>query len=359
MTMTMQEIRIKNVQDILRKKRIDALYVSAIKNIRYLTCFTGSSAFVVITKDRGLFFTDFRYKEQSEAEVKGCETGIEKGNRISLLRRLVRSLGIKRLGFETSLSYEFYSLLKGLPVTLEPNPNIIENLRKVKDRTEISAIVSSIERAEAAFIKVKPFIRVGAKERGISLRLEENLKREGCKSIPFDIIVASGENTSKPHAQPTEKKIGKGEFVIIDWGGEAEGYYSDMTRTLLMAGDSLHEKIKIYTIVNNARQKAVSAVGAGVKTQDIDRAAREAIKKAGYGEFFGHGTGHGVGLDVHEAPRVSWAKGDRLSEGFVFTIEPGIYVPKLGGVRIEDMLILKGRKGRLLTSLSRELEIIK
>ncbi|MGO9015717.1 MAG: M24 family metallopeptidase [Dissulfurispiraceae bacterium] len=357
--MTMQEIRIKSVQNILRKKRIDALYVSAIKNIRYLTGFTGSSGFVMITKDRGLFFTDFRYKEQSEAEVKGCETGVEKGNRISLLRRLVKSLGIKRLGFETSLSYEFYSLLKGLPVTLEPNPNIIENLRKVKDQTEISAIVSSIERAEAAFLKVKPFIKVGAKERGISLRLEEHLKREGCKSIPFDIIVASGENTSKPHAQPTEKKIGKGEFVIIDWGGEAEGYYSDMTRTLLMAGDSLDEKIKIYTVVNNARQKAVSAVGAGVKTQDIDRAARETIKKAGYGEFFGHGTGHGVGLDVHEAPRVSWAKGDRLSDGFVFTIEPGIYIPKLGGVRIEDMLILKGRKGRLLTSLSRELEIIK
>jgi Xaa-Pro aminopeptidase len=356
--MTEQEIRIKSVQNIIRKKRIDALYVSAIKNIRYLSGFTGSSGFMMVTKGRGLFFTDFRYKEQSEAEVRGCETGNEKGNRISLLRRLVKSLGIKRLGFETSLSYEFYSLLKGLPVTLEPNPNIIENLRKIKNDTEIRAIASAVERAETAFLKVKPFIKVGAKERGISLRLEEQLKREGCKSIPFDIIVASGENSSKPHAQPTERKIGKGDFVIVDWGGEAEGYYSDMTRTLLMAGDSLHEKIKIYTVVNNARQKAVSAVGAGVKTRDIDRAARETIKKAGYGAFFGHGTGHGVGLDVHEAPRVSRLKGDRISDGFVFTIEPGIYVPKLGGVRIEDMLTLKGRKGRLLTSLSRELEII-
>jgi Xaa-Pro aminopeptidase len=357
--MRQQEIRIKSVQDILRKKRIDALYVSAIKNVRYLTGFTGSSGFAMITKDRGLFFTDFRYKEQAAAEVKGCETGDEKGNRISLLLRLVKSLGIKRLGFETSLSYEFYSLLKGLPVTLEPTPNMIENFRKVKDETEISAIRGAVKRAEAAFLKVKPFIKVGARERAISLRLEEQLKREGCKSLPFDIIVASGENSSKPHAQPTERKIGKGDFVIIDWGGEAEGYYSDMTRTLLMAGDNLHEKIKIYTVVNKARQKAVAAVVAGVKTQDIDRAARETIKKAGYEAFFGHGTGHGVGLDVHEAPRVSWAKGDRVSEGFVFTIEPGIYVPKLGGVRIEDMLILKGLKGRLLTSLSRELEIIK
>ncbi|HXW69255.1 MAG TPA: Xaa-Pro peptidase family protein [Dissulfurispiraceae bacterium] len=351
--------RLRNVQNIIRKKRLDALYVGAIKNVRYLSGFTGSSGFILITKDRVLFFTDFRYKEQSEAEVKGCETGIETGSRVLLLRRLVKSLGIKRLGFESSLSYEFYTLLKGLPVTLEPKRSIIENFRKVKDESEISAISSAVERAEAAFLKVKPFIKVGSKERAVSLRLEEQLKREGCKSLPFDIIIASGENSSKPHAQPTEKKIGKGDFVMIDWGGEAEGYYSDMTRTLLMAGDNLHEKIKIYMVVNKARQKAVAAVGAGVKTQDIDRAARETIKKAGYGEFFGHGTGHGVGLDVHEAPRVSWPKGDRVSDGFVFTIEPGIYVPKLGGVRIEDMLTLKGRKGRFLTSLSRELEIIK
>src|SRR5208337_128030 len=141
-----QEIRIKSVQHIIRKKRIDALYVSAIKNIRYLSGFTGSSGFMMVTKDRGLFFTDFRYKEQSEAEVRGCEPGDEKGNRISLLRRLVKSLGIKKLGFETSLSYEFYSLLKGLPVTLELNTNIIENLRKVKDETEIRAIASAVER---------------------------------------------------------------------------------------------------------------------------------------------------------------------------------------------------------------------
>ncbi|MGD0281028.1 MAG: Xaa-Pro peptidase family protein [Dissulfurispiraceae bacterium] len=352
-------IRITSLQDILRKKRIDALFVSAIKNVRYLTGFTGSSGFMLITKGKGLFFTDFRYKEQAEAEAKGCEIGNEKGNRIALLRRLVKSLGIRRLGFESSLSYEFYSLLKGLPAVLAPNPGLIENLRKVKDETEIGAISRAVKRAETAFLKIKPKIRVGAREREISLRLEEQLKREGCKHASFDIIVASGGNSSKPHAQPTERKIAKGDFVIIDWGGEADGYYSDMTRTLLMAGDDLQEKINIYNIVNKARQRAVSRVETGVRTRDIDRAARETIKKAGYEAFFGHGTGHGVGLDVHEAPRVSWAGVDRISDGFVFTIEPGIYVPKLGGVRIEDMVTLKSRKCILLTSLSRELEIIK
>src|SRR5271157_2594932 len=181
--MIQQESRIKSVQKILRKKGIDAFYVSAIKNIRYLTGFTGSSGFVLITKERGLFFTDFRYTEQAEAEVQGCEIGNEKGKRVALLRRLVKSLGVRRLGFETSLSYDFYLLLKGLQVALEPLANTIEIFRKVKDETEISVIQKAVERAEAAFLKVKPRIKVGAREREIALRLEEQLKKEGCKNI--------------------------------------------------------------------------------------------------------------------------------------------------------------------------------
>lgn len=357
--MIYQESRLRSVQEAMKKKRADAFFISSMKNVRYLTGFTGSSAFVVVMKDKGMFFTDFRYTEQSQAEVKGYEIGSEKGKRAALLRRVVKASGARRLGFETSLSYAFYSALKGLPVALEPLTDVVENLRKAKDETEMGFIRMAVQRAEAAFLKVKPRIRAGAKEKEIALRLEEQLKKEGCRHAAFDIIVASGANASKPHAQPTDKKIQKGDLVIIDWGGEAEGYYSDMTRTLLMAGNDLQKKIKIYGIVNRARQKAVSLVGAGVRTQDIDRAARDTIKEAGYGEFFGHGTGHGVGLDVHEAPRVSLAAGDRISDGFVITIEPGIYVPGTGGVRIEDMVTLAGQKGILLTGLSRQLEIIK
>ncbi|MBI3592532.1 MAG: M24 family metallopeptidase, partial [Nitrospirae bacterium] len=171
-------------------------------------------------------------------------------------------------------------------------------------------------------------------------------------------IVASGGNSSMPHAKPTGRKIENGDFVIIDWGGEADGYYSDMTRTLLMSGKALSEKVRVYNAVNDARRKAIESVRAGLETKEIDAVARHAIKKAGYGEFFGHGTGHGVGLDVHEAPRVSWVDSERISDGMVFTVEPGIYVPKLGGVRIEDMVTLAKGKGILLTGLSRELEII-
>ncbi|MDA8214705.1 MAG: Xaa-Pro peptidase family protein [Nitrospiraceae bacterium] len=348
-----------DIQRIIGLKRLDGFLISNIKNIRYLTGFTGSSGFIIITKNNRLFFTDFRYKEQAGAEIHGWEISIEKGKRINIIRSLIKKLGIKNLGFEKSMSYEFYELLKELPVTLIPQKNLVENLRKVKNEEEVNNIKEAVKRAENAFLKVKPRIKAGAKEREIALRLEERLKKTGCRRIPFDIIIASGKNSSMPHARPTEKKIEKGDFVIIDWGGEANGYYSDMTRTLLMNGKDLSEKIRVYNAVNDARQKAIKSVREGLKTQDIDRVARNAIKRAGYGEFFGHGTGHGVGLDVHEHPHVSWTKGERILNGMVFTIEPGIYIPELGGVRIEDMVLVKDGRGAALTGLSRGLEIIK
>ncbi|HTZ18208.1 MAG TPA: M24 family metallopeptidase, partial [Dissulfurispiraceae bacterium] len=178
------------------------------------------------------------------------------------------------------------------------------------------------------------------------------------RKIPFDIIVASGKHSSMPHAAQTEKKIERGDFVIIDWGGEADGYYSDMTRTLLMAGPDMLRKRQIYNTVNIARKKAISEVLAGRKSSEVDAAARQYISASGYGDFFGHGTGHGIGLDVHEGPRISWAGRETLANGMVFSIEPGIYVPGFGGVRIEDLVVVKGGKAGTLTTLDRKLEII-
>lgn len=348
-----------NIRRIIGFRKLDGLLITNIKNIRYLTGFTGSSGFLIITKNKNLFFTDFRYKEQAEAEVTGWEITIENGRRTKLITGLIKKLAIKRLGFEQSITYEFYDLLRAkLSAVLAPQKNIVENLRKIKDKEEIESIKKAIERAEGAFLAVKPGIRPGARERYIALKIEEQLKKRGCKCPAFDIITASGKNSSMPHARPSEKKIERGDFVIIDWGGEADGYYSDMTRTLLMNGKGLSDKIRIYETVNNARKKAVVSVKEGIKTQDIDAAARDAIRKAGYGEFFGHGTGHGVGLDVHEHPRVSWTGSERVRNGMVFTVEPGIYVPELGGVRIEDMILVKNGKAELLTGLSRDLEII-
>ncbi len=355
----MIQSRKKDIQRILGLKGLDAFLITNMKNIRYLTGFAGSSGFAIITRDRGLFFTDFRYQEQSKKEVKDFEIAIEKGKRIKLIQSFVKKLGIKKLGFEKSISYEFYELLKGVPAALLPQKNLVEDMRKIKSEEEIDSIKEAVRRAEGAFLKIKPRIKPGAKEREIALRIEEQLKKAGCGNIPFDIIVASGKNSSMPHARPTEKKIEKGDFVIIDWGGEANGYCSDMTRTLLMNCKDLDKKIRVYNTVNYARQKAIKSIREGLKTQEIDSTVRNAIKKAGYGEFFGHGTGHGVGLDVHEYPHVSWNKGEKIRNNMVFTVEPGIYIPELGGVRIEDMVLVRNGKAELLTGLSRELEIVK
>lgn len=347
------------IQKVLKKKKIDAFLLTNLKNLRYLTGFTGSSGFALITKDRGLFFTDFRYKEQAEYEVKKYEIIIEKGKRTNTISKITKKLGIKKLGFETTISYSFFDMLNKKTIELLPVKSLIERFRKFKNEEELSNIKKAIQRAEDSFLRVKPYIKTGVRESEIALRLEYQIKKEGCKSIPFDIIVASGKNSSMPHAKPSDKKIKDGDFVIIDWGAACNGYFSDMTRTLLMDGKDISEKIRIYEIVNTARDKAIMTAQQGVKAKEIDAAARNIIKKEGYADCFGHGTGHGVGLDVHESPSISQASNDIISESMVFTIEPGIYIPDIGGVRIEDMVAMKEGSALVLTTLPRGIEIVK
>ena len=350
--------RVEGLRHTISLKKIDAFLVNNIKNIRYLTGFTGSSAFALVTEDRAYFFTDFRYREQAESEVLNFDRRLEKGQRIPIIRALVKKLGIRRIGFESSIPFDFYDQLRKLPIAIIPQSGLIEKLRMIKDAGELKSINEAIRRAEESFLTVKPRIKPGITERAVALGLEEELKKRGCRSIPFDIIVASGKHSAMPHACQTEKKIEKGDFVIIDWGGEADGYYSDMTRTLLMSGPDMARKKKIFDIVNRARQRAILEVGEGRQSSEVDTAARQVIRAAGYGDFFGHGTGHGIGLDVHEGPRISWTGRESLAEGMVFSIEPGIYVPGVGGVRIEDLVLVEGDKGSMLTTLSRKLELI-
>lgn len=352
-------MRPENIQKAIKTKKADGFFISNLTNLRYLTGFTGSSGFALITKDKGLVFTDFRYKEQAGHEVKDWEIIIEKGKRVNTILKIIKKLGIKKLGFETTISYSLFDMLKKKAIDLLPVKNFIERFRQSKNEEEINNIKKAIQRAEDAFLKVKPYIKAGGRENNLALRLEHQLKKEGCRNIPFDIIVASGKNSSMPHAKPSEKKIKEGDFVIIDWGGECNGYFSDMTRTLLMDGKDISEKRKIYQIVNTARDKAIITAKKGVKAKEIDQAARDIIKKEGYVSFFGHATGHGVGLDVHESPSISQISNERISESMVFTVEPGIYIPDLGGVRIEDMVAIKDGYAVVLTTLPRGLEIVK
>ena len=245
---------------------------------------------------------------------------------------------------------------------------IVEALRAIKDHREICSIREAIRRAEEAFLDVKPHIRPGRREQEIALMLEARLKKRGCNHLPFDIIVASGANSAMPHAKTSDKKLSSGELVVIDWGGESDGYYSDMTRTFLLrgpgspmrhkGGGDFSRKEEIYRTVYKANKEGVSSIFPGCRSKGVDKAARDVIKNAGYGKFFGHGTGHGVGLEVHESPRITWTRSDTIREHMVFTVEPGIYIPGLGGVRIEDMVLVKPKGPEVLTRLPRDLEIL-
>jgi len=221
---------------------IDGFLVTDINNVRYFTGFSGSSGFLLITKTANFFVTDFRYKEQAGCEVEGWDIVIEKEKRAKTVSALAKKLGINRLGFEASVSYGFFDALSKKGIVLKPFKDFIERRRSVKEDREKALIKEAVRRAESAFLAVKPYIKTGAKEKRLARMLEENLKRGGCKCIPFDIIVASGKNSSMPHARPSEKRLEAGDLVVIDWGGEADGYFSDMTRTLLIEGKNINKK---------------------------------------------------------------------------------------------------------------------
>ena len=350
--------RIKAIADSLEAKGIEAILISQITNVRYLTGFTGSFGCVLITQRERIFFTDFRYEEQAKREIKDFDVIIEKEELPKAVIEKAKLLGIKILGFESSVSYHFYRALLRKGITIKAISNFIEDIRKTKSAEELILIRKAVARAEKAFLSMKDAIRPGFTERQVALRLEENLKKEGSYSIPFDIIVASGRNSALPHAKPTEKKIKPGDLVVVDWGGEAGGYFSDMTRTFLMKGRDISKKKEIYETVLQANLQALHSVAVGMSSRMVDKAARDSIKKAGYADFFGHGTGHGVGLHVHELPRISRLGRESIKPGMVFTIEPGVYIPEIGGVRIEDMVLVEKSGCRVLTALPKGLEIL-
>ena len=350
--------RTKAIADSLESKGIDGFLISNIINVRYVTGFSGSSGCLLITKKDKIFCTDCRYEEQAKQEIKDFDIFIEKEERLKEVVERAKFLGVRTLGFESTASYHFYRSLLRKGIKIKAVSNFIEDMRKIKDADEIVMIKKAIARAEKAFLNVKEYIKPGFSERQVALRLEENLKKEGCYSIPFDIIVASGQNSALPHAKPTEKKINPGDLVVVDWGGEAGGYFSDMTRSFLIQGRDISRKKEIYDTVLQANIQAIESVASGLSSRMVDKAARDSIKKAGYADFFGHGTGHGVGLDVHELPRISRLGREYVKTGMVFTIEPGIYIPEIGGVRIEDMVLVEKSGCRVLTALPKGLEIL-
>lgn len=350
--------RLHMLRDSLAGRGIDGILITNIRNVRYLSQFSGSSACILITRKEKIFATDPRYEEQTRREVRGFDVLIEREERPREILDRAKAAGVKVLGFESTVTYAFYRSLLRRGVRVRMVSNLIEDMRRVKERIELKRIRTALGRAEKAFLRVKRQVRAGVTERALALRLESYLKEEGCRRIPFDIIVASGRNAAMPHAQPSDNRVKAGDFVVFDWGGEADGYYADISRTLLMKGRGLSRKVEVYHTVLTANREAIRAVREGIPSTAVDKTARDVIKKAGYDAYFGHGTGHGVGLDVHELPRISRFGRETLRAGMVFTIEPGIYIPAIGGVRIEDMVAVEKQGCSVLTTLPKTLELV-
>ncbi|MDI6841113.1 MAG: aminopeptidase P family protein [bacterium] len=342
----MNSVRLFKLREEVNK--VDAFLITELPSIRYLINFTGSSGVLLVTQEEAIFFTDFRYKEQSEREVKGAETVIVKESLLELAHHpIIKSL--KKIGFEQEIRYSTYWKLKNelKNKRLVPLKDKVERLRMLKDIDEITNIRKAANIADSAFKDVKSTIKPGVKEKDIAIELEYQLKKRGASGTPFDTIVASGPNAALPHARAGNRKLRDRDTVIIDFGAVYNGYASDMTRTLILGNNQ--KANKIYRLVLDAQLTAISNVKHGISLKKLDRIARDVITKAGYGKCFGHSLGHGVGLEVHEAPRVSSNSEDYAQVGMVFTIEPAVYIKDFGGVRIEDMVVVKDSGVKVIT----------
>lgn len=339
-------------------QEVDGVLVTQPENRRWVTGFTGSSGLAIIgRKGQPVFLTDFRYTEQADMQCTGYEI-VKQGDKIEEdILRIVRSLGIKSLGFEKDfVSVAYYEkLVAGLKgIELVGLDDIIVQLRAVKDSQEIELLAQAEAIGDKAFTHILGFLRPGLSERQVALELERHMQDQGASGISFDFIVASGPRSAMPHGVASQRIIGKNEFVKMDFGCVYKGYCSDMTRTVVVGkADAKHKEI--YNIVLEAQMAALAGIKAGITGREADALARDVITAQGYGDNFGHGLGHGVGLAIHELPRVSFLSDNILEANNIVTAEPGIYLPGWGGVRIEDMVVVEDGGNRNLTFSTKEL----
>jgi Xaa-Pro aminopeptidase len=351
--------RIAAARQYLNRMNLDAILITSMENIRYLTGFTGSDGVVVMSRDELWFYTDSRYRTQASEEIIGFTLG-EYRRKLEECAQLLVNQGFTRAGFEaSSLTVAQHQLLVKTfsSGTLEALPGDFESLRSVKDQGELEALETIASLASQSFMKLIPEIRPGVTEKWLALRLEWLLREAGADATSFGFIVASGPRGGLPHATPTHRALGFGELVTFDFGGIMGGYCSDETVTVAVGAADLRQR-EIYQTVKEAHDLALERVKPGVTCRDVDAAARDHITAKGFGDFFGHGTGHGVGLEVHEKPVVSCRSEEILEEGMVITIEPGIYLPHWGGVRIEDTVCVTRDSCRILTKVPKELMIL-
>ncbi|OIO38179.1 MAG: hypothetical protein AUJ72_02990 [Candidatus Omnitrophica bacterium CG1_02_46_14] len=344
--------RLKKIFSLFKTAQIDALLVSSPSNVTYLSGFMGQESWLVVSPKGRYFITDSRYSEEARAEAKGFKVVLRDGRSVfQVVSQIVRKDKIKVLGFEAMIvTHSFYlDLANHIGGTfLKATVGLVESLREIKDSFEIGQIKSSVAIAVKGFHYVQETARPGMREREVQARLEHFTKSMGSEKPSFDIIIASGARSSMPHCKTNETVIQNNQALLVDMGVVYEGYCSDLTRTIFLGRiNRLYRKI--FNIVWDAQRLGIRKAGPGVRASEVDAACRRAIEKQGFGRYFGHGTGHGVGLEVHEAPTVSSRSQTVLKPGMVVTVEPGIYLPGRFGVRTEDMLLITNKGNEVLT----------
>ncbi len=361
-----QHRRLTCLRELLADKDLEALLVAGPENRRYLSGFTArdellteTSGWLLVTREEAFLLTDFRYQEWAAQEARGFEVKVYRDSVGAVLAELLAACRVRRLGFESAyITYRGYQRLveavaqAGVQVEWLPQEGLVEELREVKTREEVAAVRQALRLTEKVFAEVAGMLTPGLTERQVAWEIERRLKEQGSEGLAFPPIVAAGANSARPHHQPTEYALAQGEPVIIDMGARIDGYCADLTRTVIL-GEPTARFREIYRLVRQAQVRAEAGIKAGMNSLDADTLAREIIIQAGYGEAFGHSLGHGVGLAVHEAPSLSPYK-DRatvLKAGSIVTVEPGIYLPGWGGVRLEDMVLVQADGAEVLTRL--------
>ena len=336
------EGRIARLRETLGGAGVDGLLVTNLTNVRYLCGFSGTNGQLLVTGSEATFFTDPRYRARAGDLVQGAEVVVYEANLHESLAPKVASAGLGKVGIESTtmtVASRDHLASKLADVELAPTKNLVEELRRTKDTEEISLLREAVRISDEAFSWVLERLGPGRTEREIALDLEVEMRRRGAEAIAFDPIVGSGPLSAHIHHSPSDRELAAGDLVLLDFGARWHGYCSDLTRTVVLGAASDHHE-EVYATVLAAQAAGIEAVGPGRKGVDCDAAARAVIDGAGYGETFGHGLGHGVGLDIHEAPRLHKTSEDTLVVADIVTVEPGIYETGMGGIRIEDCVLV-------------------
>lgn len=354
--------RVEKLRQQLVNQQLDAIIVDSPYNRRYLSGFTGSAGTLLITAQEQYLLTDFRYRIQSKEQAPSFSVVEYSATAHEDVKQLLVQHQAKRVAFEQEhwsfAQYKKWEQVLSDKVELVPTSGLIEDIRMIKDADELQVLLEAAQLADKTFAHILNYIEAGISENAIALEMEVFMRKNGATSSSFDTIVASGERSALPHGVASERILKNNEFVKLDFGAYYKGYCSDITRTVFLGQEPTEKHYEIYNTVLQAQLHALEHIKAGITGKEADSYARDYITEKGYGDLFGHGTGHAIGLEIHEGPRLSKMSETVLKPGMVVTVEPGIYVPNFGGVRIEDDVVITEAGIQILTQSTKELILL-